>query len=364
MFLAENADINSQTNKGKTPLHIVCENNTNHNDNKKMIEILLKNNSNINIKDGDGNTPMHIASQKGFKDIIKEFLKHQEKNGNMISQINDKNNYGWTPLHMACQNGSLEIVKVLLEKKADIYIKTNENKNALHISCENGYYEIVNELIEKARILKNDKNYINTYLTVYDNNVSNNPNNNNGMTSLHIACKKGYTKIVKLLLNNNVNINLRTEDKEMTALHIACIYSEDDSHKDIVFEIIDKLNDKTKDFINLKSKGWTALHFAIYYKNPEIVKKLLESGANIEDKVEDNGSDMNNLNAAQIIYKRKKQAKDIAEKNKINPKDDEDVKKYKNIEKIISNHRKDEYINNIRNRASLDNFIKLIFSKK
>jgi len=44
----------------------------------------------------------------------------------------------------------LEIVKYLVEKRAEIEVKTVNNTTPLHISTQNGNFEIVNNLVEKG----------------------------------------------------------------------------------------------------------------------------------------------------------------------------------------------------------------------
>lgn len=60
-----------------------------------MTEILAKNGANVNVKNGDGYTALHIASENGFEDVVDALLAN---NANI--SIGDKN--GQTALHIAC----------------------------------------------------------------------------------------------------------------------------------------------------------------------------------------------------------------------------------------------------------------------
>jgi len=140
----------------------------------------------------------------------------------------------------------------------------------------------------------------------------------------------------------------------MTPLHTACKNSRDDSQKEIVFTLINNLveqfDDKGEKIINSKAEGWSALHFTVYFKNLEIVKKLLEVGADVEDQVENDifKDGMKNLNSEQIVYKKKMQAKLAAQKNNKKPKEDDDVKKFKNIEIILKEYHKNIHKNRMK----------------
>ena len=62
---------------------------------KQFITLLLKRKDiNINIQNEIGNTPMHLAVNNPFTDIVKELLKFKDIN------VNIQNNYGYTPMHL------------------------------------------------------------------------------------------------------------------------------------------------------------------------------------------------------------------------------------------------------------------------
>jgi len=90
-------------------------------------------------KDNNGNTPLHLASRSGRKDLFKIFI--QSVNLDDQSLINSKQR---TPLHECAKHGHLELVEMMLKeckpesrnkllRTQDINVKT-----AVHLACKEG----------------------------------------------------------------------------------------------------------------------------------------------------------------------------------------------------------------------------------
>lgn len=78
---------------------------------QKLVQLIVdQKNCRIYLQNRHGNSPLHLACEKGIVHIIQSLLAHP-----MIGHvINLANNKGETPLHLAARNGLLDIVKVLL----------------------------------------------------------------------------------------------------------------------------------------------------------------------------------------------------------------------------------------------------------
>ena len=71
------------------------------------VTALLNANPNlVSSKDSDGDTPLHIAAYKGYKDIAKLLLGKG-------ADVNAKNEDGDTPLHMAADKGNKDVAELL-----------------------------------------------------------------------------------------------------------------------------------------------------------------------------------------------------------------------------------------------------------
>ena len=127
---------------GRNPLHGAV-----YSGNLEVVRILIEYNpAYINAIDGNGETPLHLASlarDPDFKDIpiLRLLLEHG-------ADINAQSQSGATPLYVASLRGALEVVRLLLEHGANVETKRNEGKTALQVAAEEGHDEIVKLLRE------------------------------------------------------------------------------------------------------------------------------------------------------------------------------------------------------------------------
>jgi ankyrin repeat protein len=104
----------NQDDTGWTPLHLAAQKGF-----KDIAELLLANKAEVNARSKRGDTPLHWAAGNGHKEIVELLLGNQ-------ADVNAQDNGGWTPLHMAARPGYQEVLQVLLANKAKVNIKDNE----------------------------------------------------------------------------------------------------------------------------------------------------------------------------------------------------------------------------------------------
>ena len=181
--------------------------------------------------------------------------------------INFKNfkPYRTSPLINAINKGDINIVSVLVEYGADV----NSNFG--------DYGEL--PIIEA---IKKDNEEITEFLIIKGADL--NTSNFGGETPLELVSEKGWIKIVKLLLDKEVEVN--NKDSSPSLLNAS---------RKGHFEIVKSLISKGA-FINGKSRfGDTALIYSARNGHFEIVQKLVENGAEINyintDETEDDISE-------------------------------------------------------------------------
>ncbi len=102
-------DINLQNRRGQTPLHLAAMCN-----NLKMVTLLLQiANIKVNAQDKHGATALHYAVRYGHS-VLVDWMLWREKD---IAVNLKEHTAGNTPLHIAAQHGYLEIVRLLLLHK-------------------------------------------------------------------------------------------------------------------------------------------------------------------------------------------------------------------------------------------------------
>lgn len=151
---------------------------------------------------------------------------------NAIQNLDDLNFFNQeqlTPLHLASQKPWPNVVKAVLAKGALANIKTPSGKTALHLAQAADLLEVAQCLVSHSPMLRvqgdyqgwtplheaaraNKQNFLECYLNLYINDVlvgcDVNVQDNKKSTPLHEAAKQGHEAVVSLLLTHNANSQL------------------------------------------------------------------------------------------------------------------------------------------------------------
>lgn len=209
----------------------------------KILEFLIQNGADINIRDKKGCNILIRALLCGHLDIVKYCIDVLKFNKNCRS------NNGYTPLIHASYHGHVNIVEYLISIDVDINKKDNWDYTAFMHACQRGHKEIVEilfaniqvEISQQSLILAAQEGHIKIVEYLIEKDLDINVKDDNKLSSLSWACIKGYLPILQLLIKNGANVN-------------------DQDVNDV-----------------------TPLMWAIQEKNIEIVKFLLVHGANINN---------------------------------------------------------------------------------
>ena len=107
------------------------------------------------IKTDDGTSPIHVAIQRGYHEIVELLVEYD---GSLISSLSEWN--GLYSLHTAARWDNLKCAQVLLKHGADLLQPAEEGKEVksykgltpLHIAKDGGSLEMVHELFIKMFI--------------------------------------------------------------------------------------------------------------------------------------------------------------------------------------------------------------------
>ena len=200
-----------------------------------------------------GNTYLHLAAARGQIEAFKTAFSEEEDK-------NIKNEKGQTSFHFACMHGRSEIVQVLLENiDPEININTKDNHSRL--------LDLVNIFMENAAKLSFDNHGIDI-----------NAKTKLGRTAFHLACQKGHSDVVKLLMENAVAfcIDLNVKDNSgKTAFLWACLFG----HSDVVKTIMKNAAYVNIDLNTKDNYDKTAFLCACQKGHTDVVKILMENAA-------------------------------------------------------------------------------------
>lgn len=213
------------------------------------------------------------------------------------SELNEDT--GQTVLQLAVEQGQIHIVTHLLDIGADVDAKPSSahSRTVLHIAVENSHVDIVIELLTREIDVNAcwgsrtplwiavESGYCVMVQLLLDNNAAleTKETKENDLTLLQTAIVAGHTGVVKLLLRYGVNVNARASHTGWTALQLAALYG----HLAIARLLL-----RNGARVNSDPSRHThrALNAAIRNEHVQMVKLLIKNNAEVNSKAVDVGS--------------------------------------------------------------------------
>nr|WDP79879.1 transient receptor potential cation channel subfamily A member 3 [Apostichopus japonicus] len=258
----------------------------------EMMRLLISRGADILSKDCNRNTPLIFACLSGHLKLADILIAHAAEHGFSVPDYLSKQNIrGETALHAGTTKRHTEIVQMLLQKGSDVTSVKVNGQSALHIAAMNGSRDIARNLISHGALL-----------TLAD---------NDNMSPLHRAALHNQVETMKLLLQEGCPPDICDEDsftplmcaawkgnceaggillKEGSAIETLdynqknCLHlAVEMDHVEFVKMLLRHVN--SVNIINATSKmEWTPLHYAAENGNVEIMRCLLDAGANLTCK--------------------------------------------------------------------------------
>jgi len=90
----------------------------------RAVKSWLEKGADVNVADSNGNFPLHLAAEKGFRGVCKVLL-------DAGANVNQKNAAdGWTAVHLASIEGHTDVLRMLLAHNANLYMRDKEGYTA------------------------------------------------------------------------------------------------------------------------------------------------------------------------------------------------------------------------------------------
>ncbi|KAK5115613.1 hypothetical protein LTR85_009784 [Meristemomyces frigidus] len=219
-----------------------------------------------------------LGKDEGAENVLLSVLEHLS--AEQRPAIAKKDVYGRLPLHYAAQYGLVKVSQDLIrymqawelfdvsEGIDSAWWQDSEGYAPLHLAVIGGHYRTTKALL----LIHEGEHQPHTRLTHTD-------VEKNG-TSLALATKSNFHKIVRLLVDAGVEVNYQDQQGE-TALHVAARFGHDECARILLsssgtFGVNIELAEKTY--------GWTPLFVASVDGHMEIVKLLVQKGAHVANK--------------------------------------------------------------------------------
>eukprot|EP00435_Cladocopium_sp_Y103_P026970 s1639_g6.t1 len=247
-LLKKPLDPNVKATGGIAPIHVAAQNG-----HLEVAQLLLEARAEVEAATAeDGSNAVHFAAMHGQVDMLKFLL---EAGASRDAPMRD--GFGATALHIGAQNGELEVVQFLLEAKAQKNTTTTGGATALHFAAQNGHAHVVQFLAE-AGVEKDAVAYPGTAIRV---------------SPAELAVQHGHQEVARVLVEAGAGA-----DGAVTAAVVT-------GNADILLMLLERRAEVNRP----SEQGRTPLHVAAEGGDLEIVKILLERGANKNVATTDEG---------------------------------------------------------------------------
>ena len=230
-------------------------------------QTLLARGADVNAKDKNEETPLIMAAKAGDSETVKLLLdKGADANASRREEPVPCMPPRWTAIEWAARKGHSNVVKVLLDRGV------TPSDEALLLAVRSNVIETVRMLLDKGASV-NAKGHMEKLPMQHAGFPY--PEQASEMTALMWAIYWGHTPVVKLLLNQGADLEVK-DGGGAKALILACLKQRP--------EVMKLLIDKGVDVNARLWRGETALMSAAAIDNLKIVKLLVQNGADINAK--------------------------------------------------------------------------------
>jgi ankyrin repeat protein len=219
-----------------------------------------------------GNSPIHYAARKGHLDVVKYLVSKG-------ADINADGENG-TPFFQAIKNGRLDVAELLIQKGSDInkgspldWVASKKRNDPGKDKFEKSEGWTVYRGNDWSPSGWDERYKLAEFLL--ENGADVNQKDDGGMTPLEIAACFGNVSLVELFILNGADVNANG-DGGRSVLY----YAADRGHQDCVMFLISKGSE-----VNMEDNwGRTPLYMAAGSGHADVVQTLIDAGATINNK--------------------------------------------------------------------------------
>ena len=223
----------------------------------KVVEFLLENGAEVDATASSGVSALWLAASEGKTDVMKALLR---KGADAKSTRVD----GISALMTASASGHIDAAKLLLENGADPNATDKDGTTPLMNAAESGNVDLIKLLVEKA---EDPVQYVNTVSAA-------------GFNAIIMASAHGKAEAVDYLIGAGAALGPVGENGVTPLMYAAA-----SDHLDVVKLLVEKGNAELE---ALHYNKGTALTESCSAGAADVIAYLLEAGANVESRDDDN----------------------------------------------------------------------------
>ena len=208
------------------------------------------------------------------------------------ADIETKDDMGRSPLHWACRSGTLEVVKMLHKQGAGVCVACNFGNSCLIFASYHGHTETVRYLVGlkdvdvnhtanygwSALVCAVRQNHADVVQVLIDAGADIEARDEDLRTPLISSCKKGELPIVKMLVEAGAEVRA-IDTRGCICLIMAAAFGHTETVRYLVglpgIDVV--MSTKEED-------GYTAVLVAVELDSADVMKVLIDAGADIETK--------------------------------------------------------------------------------
>jgi uncharacterized protein len=263
-LLAQRVDVNTTQPDGATSLHWAV-----HFEDAALADLLIRAGAGVNKADDTGVTPLYLACVNRSRAMVEKLLAAgANPNAKLLN--------GETALMTCSRTGEIGTVKALIARGADVNAKEPfHDQTALMWAAAEKHPEVVAALIARgADVRARSRAYTQTVTSEVTQRAGREELNytvpRGGSTPLLFAARSGDAESARLLVAAGADVN-DSLPNGMTAL----VEAAHSGHQAVGIALLEAGADP-----NASAVGYTALHAAVLRDGLDLVKALLQHGAN------------------------------------------------------------------------------------
>ncbi|XP_060087133.1 protein phosphatase 1 regulatory subunit 12B isoform X14 [Heteronotia binoei] len=184
------------------------------------VKRLLARGARLNTANVDGLTALHQACIDENLDMVKFLVEYG-------ANVNQQDNEGWTPLHAVASCGYLNIAEYLISRGANVAAVNSEGEVPSDLAEEEAMKDLLLEQVKKQgtdldqarkaeeqQMLQDARQWLNRRK------IEDRKHPRTDATALHVAAAKGYSEVMRLLIQAGYDVNVQDNDG-WTPLHAA-----------------------------------------------------------------------------------------------------------------------------------------------